>query len=267
MREVLQDVFDVPGLVQLMRDVESRKVRLVEVETQQPSPFARSLLFGYIGAFMYEGDAPLAERRAQALSLDSALLAELLGQAELRELIDADALAEVEAEVQRLAPDRRAKDLEGVADLLRMLGDLTTDEVIARGGEAAWLVELEGQRRALRVRIAGEERWVPVEDSGRLRDALGAALPVGVAEAFLEPVKDPIGDLVSRYARTHGPFHPGEVAARFGLGTAVVDGALARLATSGRVVHGEFRPGGSGLEWCDAEVLRSLRRRSLAKLR
>ena len=267
MREVLQDVFDVPGLVGLMKDVEARRVRLVEVETSQPSPFARSLLFGYIGAFMYEGDAPLAERRAQALSLDSALLAELLGQAELRELIDADALAEVEAEVQRLTPERRAKDLEGVADLLRMLGDLTTAEVVARGGEPAWLVELEGARRALRVRIAGQERWVAVEDAGRLRDALGAALPVGVAEAFLEPVKDPVGDLVSRYARTHGPFHPSDVAARFGLGIAVVDGALARLSASGRVVHGEFRPGGTGLEWCDAEVLRSLRRRSLAKLR
>ncbi len=269
MREVLQDVFDVPGLVQLMKDVEARRVRLVEVETQQPSPFARSLLFGYIGAFMYEGDAPLAERRAQALSLDSALLAELLGQAELRELIDDSALAEVEAEaeVQRLAEGRRVKDFEGVADLLRVLGDLSTDEVVARGGEPAWLVELEGQRRVLRVRIAGQERWVAVEDAGRLRDALGAALPVGVAEAFLEPVKDPVGDLVSRYARTHGPFHPGEVAVRLGIGVAVVENALARLSTSGRVVHGEFRPGGTGLEWCDAEVLRSLRRRSLAKLR
>jgi ATP-dependent Lhr-like helicase len=267
MREVLQDVFDVPGLVGLMKDVEARRVRLVEVETAQPSPFARSLLFGYIGAFMYEGDAPLAERRAQALWLDSALLAELLGQAELRELIDADALAEVEAEVQRLTPERRAKDLEGVADLLRMLGELTTAEVVARGGEPAWLVDLEGARRALRVRIAGEERWVAVEDAGRLRDALGTALPVGVAEAFLEPVKDPVGDLVSRFARTHGPFSPADVATRFGLGTAVVDAALARLSTSGRVVHGEFRPGGTGLEWCDAEVLRSLRRRSLAKLR
>ena len=267
MREVLQDVFDVPGLVGLMKDVEARRVRLVEVETSQPSPFARSLLFGYIGAFMYEGDAPLAERRAQALSLDSSLLAELLGQAELRELIDSEALAEVEAEVQRRTPERRAKDLEGVADLLRMLGDLTTAEVVERGGEPAWLVELESSRRALRVRIAGEERWVAVEDAGRLRDALGTALPVGVAEAFLEPVKDPVGDLVSRFARTHGPFAPADVASRFGLGTAVVDAALARLSTSGRVVHGEFRPGGTGLEWCDAEVLRSLRRRSLAKLR
>jgi ATP-dependent Lhr-like helicase len=267
MREVLQDVFDVPGLRRLMEDVQARRVRLVEVETPSPSPFARSLLFGYIGAFMYEGDAPLAERRAQALSLDSALLAELLGQAELRELIDADALAEVEAEVQRLTEERKVKDVEGVADLLRVLGDLTTDEAVRRGAEPAWLVELEAARRALRVRIAGEERWVAVEDAGRLRDALGTPLPVGVAEAFLEPVQDPIGDLVSRYARTHGPFQPGEVAARLGLGVAVVGAALARLSTTGRVVHGEFRPGGRGLEWCDAEVLRMLRRRSLAKLR
>ena len=267
MREVLQDVFDVPGLVGLMQDVQARTVRLVEVETQQPSPFARSLLFGYIGAFMYEGDAPLAERRAQALSLDSALLAELLGQAELRELIDADALAEVEGEVQLLTEERRATDVEGTADLLRRLGDLTTAEAIARGATAVWLAELEDARRAIRVRVAGEQRWAAVEDAGRLQDALGTALPVGVPEAFTEPVRDPLGDLVSRFARTHGPFHPLQVAQRFGLGVAVVDAALARLSASGRVVHGEFRPGGSGLEWCDAEVLRSLRRRSLAKLR
>ncbi|MCU1600226.1 MAG: associated domain protein, partial [Frankiales bacterium] len=265
MREVLQDVFDVPGLVSLMQDVAARKVRFVEVETQQPSPFARSLLFGYIGQFMYEGDSPLAERRAQALSLDTALLAELLGQAELRELIDADALAEVEREVQRLHLELR--DEESVADLLRVVGDLSTAELVVRGAEPAWLAALEEQRRAIRVRIAGEERWAAIEDAGRLQDALGVALPVGIPEAFLEPVRDPIGDLVSRYARTHGPFLAGDAAVRFGLGIAVVDTALARLSATGRVVHGEFRPGGSGLEWCDAEVLRSLRRRSLAKLR
>ena len=267
MREVLQDVFDVPGLVGIMRDVEARKIRLVEVETQQPSPFARSLLFGYIGAFMYEGDSPLAERRAQALSLDSALLAELLGQAELRELLSPTALAEVEAEVRRLTEERRVRDEEGVADLLRMLGDLTTAEVVERAGTPQMLAALEEARRAVRTRIAGDERWIAIEDAGRVRDALGAPLPVGVPEAFLEPVRDPVGDLVSRYARTHGPFLASDVAARLGLGVAVVDAALARLAASGRVVHGEFRPGGSGLEWCDAEVLRMLRRRSLAKLR
>ncbi|MDQ6650190.1 MAG: DEAD/DEAH box helicase, partial [Actinomycetota bacterium] len=267
MRECLQDVFDVPGLVGLMRDVVERRVRLVEVETELPSPFARSLLFGYIGAFMYEGDAPLAERRAQALSLDSALLAELLGQAELRELIDADALAEVEAELQRLTEQRRAYDLDSTADLLRVLGDLSTPEAIARGATAPWLAELEESRRVLRVRVAGEERWLAIEDAGRVSDALGVPLPVGVPEAFLEPVRDPLADVVGRFARTHGPFVPADAARRLGLGVAVVDAVLARLAATGRVVHGEFRPGGSGLEWCDAEVLRALRRRSLAKLR
>jgi ATP-dependent Lhr-like helicase len=267
MREVLQDVFDVPGLRGLMGDVAARKVRLVEVETAQPSPFARSLLFGYVGAFMYEGDAPLAERRAQALSLDSAILAELLGEAELRELIDVEALAEVEVELQRLVPSRHARDADEVADLLRVLGDLTTAEAVERGATPAWLAELEEARRAIRVRLAGEERWVAAEDAARLRDALGVPLPVGLPEAFLEPVADPTGDLVSRWARTHGPFVAGDVASRLGTGVAVVTDALHRLAAHGRVVHGEFRPGGSGVEWCDAEVLRSLRRRSLAKLR
>jgi ATP-dependent Lhr-like helicase len=267
MREVLQDVFDVPGLRGLMSDVAARKVRLVEVETAQPSPFAKSLLFGYIGAFMYEGDAPLAERRAQALSLDPALLAELLGQAELRELIDVEALAEVEVELQRLPVERHARDADEVADLLRVLGDLTTGEAVARGATPSWLAGLEEARRAIRVRLGGEERWVAAEDAARLRDALGVPLPVGLPEAFLEPVADPMGDLVSRWARTHGPFVAGDVAARLGCGVAVVTDALHRLSATGRVVHGEFRPGGSGTEWCDAEVLRSLRRRSLAKLR
>ncbi|MFI6516293.1 DEAD/DEAH box helicase [Spirillospora sp. NPDC050679] len=334
MRECLQDVFDVPGLVQLMRDLSGRKVRLVEVETPQPSPYARSLLFHYVGAFMYEGDSPLAERRAQALALDSALLAELLGQADLRELLDPEVVAETEHELQRLAADRKARDLEGVADLLRTLGPLNTVEVAARttlasedaspeetdrpaetpgdeteaagaeteaagaeteaaGAETEapeagagvpgagvevldacgrWLVELEQTRRAIRVRVSGEERWAAIEDAGRLRDALGAPLPVGVPEAFLEPVVDPLGDLVSRYARTHGPFRAGAVAERFGLGVAVVVEALRRLGGAGRVVEGEFLPveavsGPLGTEWCDAGVLRTLRRRSLARLR
>ncbi len=267
MRECLQDVFDVPGLIGLMRDVGNRTLRLVEVETPSPSPFARSLLFGYVASFLYEGDAPLAEQRAQALALDSTLLAELLGQAELRDLLDADALAEVEAEIGLLTAERRANNLEGTADLLRRLGDLSTAEALARGATPSWLAELEATRRAIRIRVAGQERWAAVEDAGRYLDALGTPLPVGVPEAFREPVPDPLGDLVSRYARTHGPFTPADVALRFGLGTAVVSAALTRLAGAGRVVSGEFRPGGSGLEWCDAEVLRRLRRRSLARLR
>src|SRR4051812_8944955 len=272
MRECLQDVFDVPGLVQLMRDVSERSVRIVDVETQQPSPMARSLLFGYIGQFMYEGYQPLAERRAAALALDSTLLAELLGTAELRELLEPDAVVEVENEVQRLrvpgtGDDRRARDAEDVADLLRLLGDLTSEELLVRGATQQMLAQLEEQRRAIRVRVAGEERWIAIEDASRYRDALGTPLPVGVAQAFLEPVTDPLGDLVSRFARTHGPFHGIDVAARFGLGLAVAEQALHRLSVTGRVIQGEFRPGGAGLEWCDAEVLRSMRRRSLAKLR
>jgi ATP-dependent Lhr-like helicase len=267
MRECLQDVFDVPGLVGLMRDLAARKVKLVEVETSAASPFARSLLFGYVGVFLYEGDAPLAERRAQALSLDSALLAELLGATDLRELLDADAIAEVEAEIARLAPDRHANGPDGVHDLLRAVGDLTTAEAIERGATPRELAALEEGRRAIRVRIAGEQRWLAIEDAGRVRDALGAALPVGVPEAFTEPVRDPLGDLVSRYARTHGPFVAHDVAERLGLGVAVVGAALARLGAAGRVVQGEFRPGGVATEWCDAEVLRAIRRRSLAALR
>jgi ATP-dependent Lhr-like helicase len=267
MRECLQDVFDVPGLVGLMRDLRTRRVRLVEVETPAASPFARSLLFGYVGMFLYEGDAPLAERRAQALSLDSALLAELLGATDLRELLDADAMAQVGAEVSRLDPDRHAHGPDAVHDLLRAVGDLTTAEALARGATAHDLASLEEGRRAIRVRIAGEERWLAIEDAGRVRDALGAALPVGVPEAFTEPVRDPLGDLVSRYARTHGPFVAQDVAHRLGLGVAVVASALARLAAAGRVIQGEFTPGGVATEFCDAEVLRAIRRRSLAALR
>ncbi|MEY9948247.1 ATP-dependent helicase [Kitasatospora sp. GAS1066B] len=270
-RECLQDVFDLPGLVELMRDLESRAVRLVEVTTPEPSPFARSLLFGYVAQYLYEGDSPLAERRAAALALDSRLLAELLGQAELRELIDPAVLAELEAELQRLTPERRIKDVEGVADALRLLGPLSTAELAARGAEPQWPTELQAARRAIQVKIAGEQRWAAIEDAGRLSDALGTPLPVGIPEAFTEPVKDPLGDLLARHARTNGPFTAQRAATRFGLGTAVVTGALQRLTAAGRLVAGEFRPveaGGTGEpEWCDAQTLRRLRRRSLAALR
>ncbi|MET8629944.1 ATP-dependent helicase [Kitasatospora sp. NPDC004669] len=268
-RECLQDVFDVPGLVELMGDLESRAVRLVEVTTPEPSPFARSLLFGYVAQFLYEGDSPLAERRAAALSLDSRLLSELLGQAELSELLDPQVLAELEAELQRLTPERRIKDAEGVADALRLLGPLTEAELTARGAEPLWALELEAARRVIQVRIAGEGRWAAIEDAGRLRDALGTPLPVGVPEAFTEPVKDPLGDLLARHARTHGPFTATEAGTRYGLGTAVVTGTLHRLTAAGRLVQGQFRPAESHTapEWCDAEVLRRLRRRSLAALR
>ena len=270
-RECLQDVYDVPSLVGLMREIGQRKIRLVDVATQQPSPFARSLLFGYVAQFVYEGDSPIAERRAAALSLDQGLLAELLGRAELRELLDPDVLAEIEIELQRLVSDRQARDAEGVADLLRILGPLSTTEIRERcttpDSAADWLSLLREARRVVEVRMGGDVRWAAVEDVARLRDGLGVPVPPGTPDVFTEPVADPLGDLVARFARTHGPFQSGEVAARLGIGVAVAQQTLVRLAASGRVLEGEFRPAGSGSEWCDAEVLRRLRRRSLARLR
>ncbi|MFC7488107.1 ATP-dependent helicase [Knoellia sp. CPCC 206453] len=281
-RECVQDVFDVPGLTTLMSSIASREVTIVDVESAQPSPFARSLMFGYIAQFLYEGDSPLAEKRAAALSLDPTLLAELLGRGEglsLRDLLDPEAIARTEAELQRLAEDRRCRHAEDVADLLRTLGPLSLVEIERRTREdvatrdiGGWLVDLEGGRRVIRVRVAGEERWAAIEDASRLRDALGVSLPVGVPQAFLEPVPDPLGDLVARYARTHGPFPAHDVARWWGVGPAVALDALRRLVATGRVVEGELLPtesggGQHGLDHCDAEVLRTLRRRSLAALR
>ncbi len=332
-RECLQDVYDLPALKDIAASVERRELRIVQTTTQQPSPFAKSLLFGYVAQFLYEGDSPLAERRAAALALDSTLLNELLGRVELRELLDAKVIEATELELQRLAPDRLARGMEGVADLLRLLGPLNPEEVAARleripvvepvetpvveGSRQARSPEVdpvaEGSRqarspevdtalatthlaallranRAIKVNIGGAEHYAAVEDAARLRDAIGVPLPMGVPLAFIEPVADPLGDLVSRYARTHGPFTSAEAAARLGLGVAVVGTALKRLAADGRVVEGEFRPHAAppevaatgqdeqqpGVhreqqpttsEWCDADVLRKLRRRSLAVLR
>ncbi|WP_280304420.1 Lhr family ATP-dependent helicase [Nocardia neocaledoniensis] len=346
-RECLRDVYDLPSLRDLLTKVARREVRLIDVETASPSPFANALLFSYVGQFLYDGDSPLAERRAAALALDSTLLAELLGRVELRELLDPEVLALTERELQRLTPERWARDAEGLADLLRLLGPLTPDEAAARcvrrggaqsaepeshdlprgpieprhsgtGGEPhlaaahaeretsgaephngvpagggvaeserggagsldgsgadpladsdapAWFAELRDARRALEVSFAGRTWWVAVEDAARLRDALGVPLPIGVPAAFIEPVPDPLGDLVGRYARTHAPFTTADVAARFGLGTAVAATALHHLLAEKRVVEGEFTPATAGTEWCDAQVLRRLRRRSLAAAR
>ncbi|MDN5790043.1 MAG: ATP-dependent helicase [Micrococcales bacterium] len=280
-RECVQDVFDVPGLVDLMTDIRSRAVTLVELESSKPSPFASSLAFGYVAQYLYEGDSPLAERRAAALALDPALLSELLGQGEalaLRDLLDPQAVATTEAQLQRLTPERGARDAEDLADLVRVLGPLSVGDIVARAAEGfeppgieAALRELESSRRVIAVRVAGQDRWAAIEDAGRLRDALGTALPVGVPHAFLEPVPDPLADLVARFARTHGPFTADTVARWWGLGPAVGHDALRRLVSAGRLVEGELLPvengGGRGPEFCDAEVLRLLRRRSLAALR
>jgi ATP-dependent Lhr-like helicase len=270
-RDCLRDVFDLPGLIEVLTDIRSRATRVVSCEVQGASPFARSLLFDYVAAYMYEGDAPLAERRAQALTLDRNLLRDLLGEDELRELLDPDALIETELELQRLADNRKVRHIDDLHDLLRTVGDLNIAELEQRMREPQfafeWLVALEATHRACRMRIAGEERWIAIEDAGRYRDAIGASPPVGVPEAFLRPTEDPLTGLVGRFARTHAPFVAADPARRWALPDAMVIDALRELEARGTVLHGEFRPGGSEREWCDADVLRMLRRRSLAKLR
>ena len=285
-RECLQDVYDVPALTELMHRVAQRRLRLVEVETSTPSPFAASLLFGYVGAFMYEGDSPLAERRAAALSLDSVLLAELLGRVELRELLDPQVIASTTRQLQHLSEDRLARDAEGVADLLRVLGPMTEAEIAERcttiplGREVpvgGWLDGLLATKRALTVSYADRTWWTAVEDIGLLRDGVGVAVPVGVPTAFTESIDDPLGDLLGRYARTHGPFTTHDAAARFGLGLRVTADVLGRMATDGKLIRGEFTTGAApattsgsvveSIEWCDADILKILRRRSLAALR
>ncbi|WP_306369900.1 DEAD/DEAH box helicase [Nocardiopsis sp. CC223A] len=313
-RECLQDLFDVPALVEVLRGVRSRDVRVVEVETDRASPFARSLLMEYTAAFLYEGDVPAAEARAGALALDPSLLSDLLGRTDLRDLLDPGVVAEVDGLLQRISAPVR--DAEAAADLLRELGPLTMEEAAVRGVRPEWLVALEEAGRAVRMPLPGAvepstavadalsgagsaqspapaggvaaddtaagsgaagrspsggggpvERWCAVEDVARLRDALGAPVPPGVPQALLEPAVDPVRDLVSRYARTHGPFTAAGAAARLGLGEDTVTGVLRALAREGRVSRGGFRPGGSGTEWCDADVLRRLRRGSIARLR
>ena len=268
-RECLRDVFDVPSLKEILGEIRSRRIRVVSVDTARSSPFAQSLLFTWIAVYMYEYDAPLAERRAAALALDRDLLRELLGAEDLRELIDPAALDQLELELQHLAAPRRARNQDDLHDLLRRLGDLTIEEVAARalGDASRWLEELERTTRAIRLHVAGEERFAAIEDAARFRDALGAALPVGLPAAFTEPEPAPLESLVARYARTHGPFRVDDVAERLGVTQERIAGAIASLEARGRIVRGEFRPGGLEREWCDADVLRMLRRRSLSALR
>ena len=267
-REVLKDVLDLPALDSLLRDLQTRKVSLVEVETSTASPFASSLLFDYVATYMYEGDTPNAERRAAALALDRDLLRELLGQEELRELIDPDALVEVEASLQHLTEHGRGKDRDALQVVLRRLGDLTPDECEARVAEGfsaeSMLGKLERERSAAKVRINGEERWIVAEDSGLYRDALGVPPAPGLPDTFLEPVPDAMLSLVRRYARTHGPFPTAQLAARYGVDPLP---ALRELERAGDLVRGELLPGGSEREWCDSEVLRRIRRASVAHLR
>jgi ATP-dependent helicase Lhr and Lhr-like helicase len=264
-RECLRDVFDVPALREVLNDIRSRKVRIVPVETRRASPFAQSLLFGWIAVYMYEGDAPLAERRAAALALDRDLLRDLMGAEELRELLDAEVIAELELELQRLVPSRHARHADDLHDLLAGIGPLDLDEIRARaaGDPQPWLDTLLAERRV----IAVGDRFAAAEDAARMRDALGLAIPPGLPNAFTDPVPWPLDDLVGRYARTHAPFITEDVSARLRVPVDRTREVLARLEAEGRVVFGEFRPGGVEREWCDTGVLRVLRRRSLAALR
>jgi ATP-dependent Lhr-like helicase len=271
-RECLRDVFDLPALVETLGRMEQREIRVATVDSTVASPFAAALLFGYVANYLYDGDAPLAERRAQALSIDQGQLRELLGDIELRELLDADAIADIEAELQQvhnLQTDRRARTVDGVHDLLLRLGDLTVDEIDARAsvdGRRA-VDELTRTRRAIAVTLAGHARVIPVEYASRYRDGLGVPLPPGLPETLLAPAPHAALDLGRRYARTHAPFTAAEFAARYGLGRSTAETLLKELAASGRVIEGDFRPGATGREWCDPDVLQTIRRRSLAKLR
>jgi ATP-dependent Lhr-like helicase len=268
-RETLRDVFDVPALVELTKKIRQRTIRVHTADTLKPSPFAASVLFRYVANFLYDGDAPLAERRAQALAIDQSQLRELLGEPELRELLDPDALAQTELELQHLDERHKAKNADAIHDLLLRLGDLSSEEIAQRSliDVDPVLQELTKTRRILEVVVAREKRYIAVEDASRYRDALGTPIPHGVAERYLQPVQDAVGDLVLRYARTHGPFVPQDVARRYGLGVAVVTLTLERFVERGRLIEGEFRPQGTQREWCEQDVLRTIRRRSLAKLR
>ncbi|MDP9326281.1 MAG: DEAD/DEAH box helicase, partial [Candidatus Dormibacteraeota bacterium] len=266
-RECLSDTFDMEALVDLMRDIRSRQVRVVTVETERASPFASSLLFDFIAQYIYEASAPLAESRAQALTLDRELLAELLGSEELRELLAPEVIEAVELELQGLVEDRWPRDADEAADVLRRLGDLTGAEAAARGIRVEWLQQLAQEHRAAAVRIAGEERWIAAEDAARYRDGLGVALPVGLPVALLGEWDEAFESLVLRYARTHAPFLAADPASRWALPKQQVAKALSQLVAAGDLISGEFRPGGAEREFCHPEVLIALRRRSLARLR
>ena len=269
-RECLRDTFDMPALLDVLRSIRQGEIQIHVIDTPKPSPFAASLLFGYVGTYIYEGDAPLAERRAQALSIDQSQLRELLGDADLRELLDPAAIAEVEEQLQLLSETYRARSADAIHDLLLRIGDLSREELSRRLASPDLLAAVDGlikARRVVPLVIAGEQRYIAIEDAARYRDALGIKLPPGLPRALLQPVATPMLELVRRYARTHGPFTRDEAAARFGLSPDVIETVLHTLVLDGRVVEGGFRPGGAYREWCDAESLRLIRQKSLSKLR
>ncbi len=270
-RQALSDLFDLDGLRRILSDLRAGRIRVREVETRSASPFARSLVFAYVAANLYAGDAPLAEKRAQALTLDRRMLAELLGEAELADLLDHDSIDEVEARLQRLDPDHAVTDADGLHDLLRLLGDLRPQEIAKRcaaGADwSAWLNALQAARRAIPVQVAGEQRWIAAEDAGLYRDALGVPHPPGLPTDYLAPVEDALTRLFRRWVRRHGPFTSETLAQRYGLTPAQVEPVLALLTRDGVLQQGRIRPGGHAVEWVDVEVLKQIKRASLARLR
>jgi ATP-dependent Lhr-like helicase len=265
-RECVREVFDLEAATAILQQVQRGTIRVTAVDSAKPSPYAGALLFSYIANYIYDGDAPLAERRAQALSIDQSQLEEILGSTDFRELLDKAALAEVEQQLQALDPDYQARHTDGLHDLLLRLGDLSLAEIQARstGGSVD---ELTAARRAIRVRISGDARFIPVEYAARYRDWLGVPLPPGLAAVFLEAAERPQFELLRRYARTHGPFTTADAAARFGVAPSEVEPVLRRLHADGTLLEGEFRPEGIHREWCDPGVLQQVRRKTLARLR
>jgi ATP-dependent helicase Lhr and Lhr-like helicase len=269
-RECLRDVFDMPALLETLRGVQQQKVKVKIVDPESPTPFASSLMFSYVANFLYDGDAPLAERRAQALSVDPAQLRELIGDTDLRDLLDESDIHALERDLQRVTEVRQARSADGLHDLLLEIGDLSNEELAARarpGVVAEAVPALQRARRIIEIPMAGTKRWVAVEDAARYRDALGVPLPAGLPAALLEHAPEAMIDLVSRYGRTHAPFTSLDVGARLGVGEGALAPAFAILQERGRLIHGEFTPGRREREWCDAGVLRQLRRRSVARLR
>jgi ATP-dependent Lhr-like helicase len=269
-RECIRDVFDLPATSNILSEIQRGAIRVTNITSDKPSPYAASLLFSYVANYIYEGDAPLAERRAQALSIDQSQLQEILGDSDLRELLDQAALDEVEDRLQSLDPEFHARHADGIHDLLLKLGDLSEAEIVARSATpavASTITELTDARRAVKVRIAGESRFIAVEHASRYRDALGTPLPPGLPDVFLASGEDPLREIVRRYARTHGPFTTQEIAARYALQPAAIETILRSLHGSGKLLEGEFRPRGIHQEWCDPEILQQIRRKSLARLR
>lgn len=271
-RSCMQDVFDLPGLVELMTGIRSREIGIDDVETPSASPFARSLVFSYAATYLYQLDMPAAERRTQALSLDRHMLRELLGAEALRELLDEEVIDRAEARRQGLDPELRARHADGLHDTLRQVGDLGDEELIARfEGDPirarAAIDDLSVARRIVEVEVAGVKRWIAAEEAGIYRDALGVSLPSGLPAAFLERTDAPLEQILMRYARTHGPFETERIAARFGIVPDQIEPVLRTLATQGRLVSGEFDPRGRGREWVEVEILRRIKRGTLERLR